>query len=126
MKMLMQASNPWAVVFYETSRGDRPAEAWLKSQDVKVQARFGRIFDLLEEHGTNVREPYVAHLRDKIWEVRLEHQRIQYRLLYFPAPRRRFVMLHGFVKKTRRAPARELEIAEQRMRDYMQRRDQEG
>jgi len=117
------AHDPWAVVFYETARGERPAEAWLMGQNAKVQARFARLFDLLEEHGTNVHEPYVAHLRDKLWEVRLEHQRVQYRLLYFPAPHRRFVMLHGFVKKTRRAPARELEVAEQRMRDYLQRRD---
>jgi phage-related protein len=114
------------VVFYETARGERPAEAWLRDQNVKVQARFARIFDLLEEHGTSVREPYVTHLRDKLWEVRLEHQRVQYRLLYFSVSRRQFVMLHGFVKKTQRTPARELEVAEQRMRDYLQRRTEEG
>ncbi len=80
--------DPWRVAFYETARGDRPAEAWLRGQHDKVQARFARILDLLGELGTNVREPYVAHLRGKLWEVRLEQQRVQYRLLYFPAPRR--------------------------------------
>jgi phage-related protein len=121
-----QRPDPWAVVFYETANGDRPAEMWLREQHVKVQARFAWILDLLEEHGTNVREPYVAHLRGKLWEVRLVHQRVQYRIVYLPASRRRFVMLHGFVKKTQRTPARELETAEQRMRDYVQRRAEEG
>jgi len=120
------APDPWEVVFYETGRGERPAEVWLRGQHVKVQARFAWIFDLLGEHGTKIREPYVAHLRGKLWEVRLEQQGVQYRLLYFPGPRRRFVMLHGFVKKTRRAPARELEVAEQRMVDYLKRRGEEG
>ncbi len=118
--------DPWEVVFYETASGDRPAEAWLRDQTAKVQARFAWVFDLLEEHGTNVGEPHVAPLRDKIWEVRPEIQGVQYRLLYFAASRRRFVMLHGFKKKTRRTPARELEVAEQRMRDYLRRRTEEG
>ncbi len=114
-------ADSWEVVFYETARGNRPAEAWLREQGPKVQARFARIFDLLEEHGTTVREPYVAHLRGKIWEVRVAQDKIQRRLLYFAAPRRRFVMLHGFVKKTQKTPLKEIDIAEQRMRDYMTR-----
>ena len=113
--------TPWEVTFYETAQGQRPAEEWLKQQPVKAQGRFAWIFDLLEEHGTDVREPYVAHIRAKIWEVRVEHDRVQRRLLYFPAPERKFVMLHGFVKKTQRTPAKEIAVSEQRMRDYMTR-----
>ncbi len=50
-----------------------------------------------------------------------EHDKVQRRLLYFPAPGRKFVMLHGFVKKTQKTPPKEIEIAEQRMRDYTNR-----
>ena len=112
------ATSPWELVFYETAEGNRPAEVWLRGQGPKVQARFARIFDLLEEHGTSVREPYVAHLRGKIWEVRVEHAKVQRRVLYFAAPERKFVLLHGFVKKTQRTPSREIGVAEQRMQDY--------
>lgn len=112
------------MAFYETSQGDSQAVDWLKQLDPGVQAGFGRIFDLLEEYGTEVREPYVSHVRDKIWEVRDEHDGVQYRLLYFPAPRRRFVMLHGFVKKTQKLPPREFEVAQRRLADYMHRREQ--
>ncbi len=101
--------------------GNRLAEAWLREQGPKVQARFARIFDLLEEHGTVVREPYVAHLRGKIWEVRVEQDKVQRRLLYFAAPRRKFVMRHGFVKKTQKTPLKEIDVAERRLRDYMTR-----
>lgn len=121
-------TGSWELMFYETAEGNRPAEAWLREQGPKVQARFARIFDLLEEHGTGVREPYVAHLRGKIWEVRVEQARVQRHLLYFPAPERMFVMVHGFVKKTQKAPPKEIEIAERRMRDYMTRlgRERDG
>lgn len=43
--------TPWEVTFYETAQGTRPAEAWLRDQSAKAQARFARIFDLLEEAG---------------------------------------------------------------------------
>ena len=65
--------------------------------------------------------PYVGHVRGKLWEVRVEQERVQRRLLYFAALGRKFVMLHGFVKKTQKAPLKELEVAEQRIRDYMNR-----
>ncbi len=117
-------ADPWEVVFYETKVGERPAESWLKSQAPKVAARFTWILDLLEEHGTSVTRPYVDHLRGKIWEVRVEQNKVQYRLLYFSAPVRKFVMLHGFVKKTQKTPPREIAVAEQRMNDYMERWEQ--
>lgn len=89
-----------------------------------MAARFAWIFDLLEEQGTNVTRPYVEHLRGKIWEVRVEQSKGQYRLLYFSAPERKFVMLHGFIKKTQKTPPREIDEAERRMNDYMERREQ--
>jgi phage-related protein len=110
--------SSWEVVFYESAEGARPAEAWLRAQRPKAQARFARIFDLLEAHGTSVREPYVAHLRGKIWEVRVEQVNVQHRLLYFAAPGRKFVILHGFAKQTQKTPAKEIEVAERRMQDY--------
>lgn len=114
-------TGSWELVFYETADGNRPAEAWLLEQGMKVQARFARIFDLLEEHGTSVREPYVADLRGKIWEVRVEQAKVQRRLLCFAAPERQFVMLHGFVKKAQKTSSKEIDMAERRMRDYMAR-----
>lgn len=119
--MTRQRQSSWEVIFYETSQGARPAEEWLKEQGPKVGARFGRVFDLLEEYGTNVKGPYVAHVRGKLWEVRVEREKVQRRLLYFTALGRKFVILHGYVKKTQKAPPKEIEVAEQRMKDCINR-----
>jgi phage-related protein len=107
----------WEVAFYETAGGKRPAEKWHKSLPPKVQARFARAFELLEEYGISLTRPHVDHVRGKIWEVRVEHNNVQYRLLYFTAPGRRFVMLHGLTK-ARKIPLGDIEVAEQRARDY--------
>jgi phage-related protein len=120
----MHAATPkesWEVIFYEAANGNRPAESWFQSLPVKVQAKFAWIFDLLEEHGTNVTRPHVDQVRDKIWEVRVERSGVQYRLLYFAGPDRQFVMLHGLTK-AQKIPSGDIDLAEQRMNDYMQRR----
>jgi len=43
------------------------------------------------------------------------------RLFYFAHTGQRFVILHGFVKKSGKTPRRELEITAQRMQDVLER-----
>jgi phage-related protein len=43
------------------------------------------------------------------------------RILYFTHAGRKFILLHGFAKKTNKTPRREIEIAEERMKDYLSR-----
>jgi phage-related protein len=47
--------------------------------------------------------------------------RRDYRVLYFAVIGRRFVLLHAFAKQTAKTPARELDLAEHRMADYLAR-----
>ena len=42
---------------------------------------------------------------------------------YFAYTGRRFIVLHGYRKQSQKAPAREIETAERRMRDFL---DREG
>jgi phage-related protein len=39
---------------------------------------------------------------------------------------RHIVLLHGFQKKTQKTPRREIEIAQQRMEDFIRRNEQKG
>jgi DNA-binding XRE family transcriptional regulator len=73
--------------------------------------------------GRNVRAslPLVRHIEGKVWELREESQGNIFRLLYFLAPGRRIVLLHGFAKKTQRLPRRELEIALRRLARFEER-----
>jgi phage-related protein len=82
--------------------------------------RIDRKLGLLEELGTRLDPPHVDHLRGKIWELRVTGK-IQHRILYVAIEGKRILLLHGFTKKRQKTPAREIEIAESRYRDFLER-----
>lgn len=57
----------WAVVFVNAA-----AQAELAAMPSDMRAKFEHIVTLMRELGLEkVREPYVKHLEDKLWEMRL-------------------------------------------------------
>ena len=61
---------------------------------------------------------------DGLWEVRTEFGGDAFRLLGFWEAGRLIILTNGFAKKTPKTPERELALAEQRRRDYLNRRKQ--
>ena len=61
------------------------------------------------------------HLRGELYEVRAESERRSFRLVF--AKETRFILLSlvAFAKKTQRTPARELDLAERRLKDWRDR-----
>ena len=59
---------------------------------------------------------------DELWEVRAESGGDAFRLLGFWDAGWLVVLTNGFAKKTQKTPAREIELAEQRKRDYLNRK----
>lgn len=80
-----------------------------------------RIINLLKDYGVLLKEPYTRQVRGKIRELRIKDSRGNIRILYFTYAGRRFILLHGFIKKTDKTPFKEIEIAENRMNDFIQR-----
>jgi len=64
-----------------------------------------------------VREPYVKHLEDKLWEMRLKGKSGIARAVYVTAIGRRVVVVHVFTKKTEKTPRHEIEIARKRAKE---------
>ena len=64
-----------------------------------------------------MREPYVKHVEGKLWEMRLKGRDGIARSLYVTASGRRVVVLRTFVKKTEKAPRREIELALERAKE---------
>ncbi len=82
--------------------------------------------DLLRTFGLALKMPYARPVRGKIWELRIQSGRNAYRILYFAHTGRRFVLLHAFQKKTRKTPRTELETAEHRLADVLDRVEEEA
>ncbi|NEO22686.1 MAG: type II toxin-antitoxin system RelE/ParE family toxin [Moorea sp. SIO4A1] len=110
----------WKVEFYQLANGSSPPLDWFFEQDTKVQAKFARIFKLLQEHGISLGMPHVRPIKNsKLFEIRVEQKTNIYRIFYFAYTGRRFILLHGFQKKTQKTPAKEIEIAESRRAEFL-------
>ena len=113
----------WAIEYYETTDGRCPVREFVDGLSPEGQAKYIFITRLLTEYGVLVREPYVKRLtgRKKLFEIRIKDKTGISRILYFTHTGKKLVLLHGFTKKTDKTPQREIETAEERMKDYLSR-----
>ena len=110
----------WKIEFYQSLSGNPLVYDWFLQQEPKVKARFAQIFDLLQDKGTSVGMPYVRSLTNtKLYEIRVEQDKNIYRILYFAYTGKRFILLHGFQKKTQKTPKQEIELAEKRRKEFI-------
>ena len=104
--------------FYRTSSGNEPVLEWLRGLDREDRRAIGEALAVVE-YGWPVGMPVCRSLEGEkgLWEVRasIGHGRIA-RLL-FAIHGGRMVILHGFVKKTRKTPEKDKKLARQRLKD---------
>jgi phage-related protein len=99
-------------IFFRTEAGGEPVRNWLKglpsSEDRK---RIGEDIKTVE-FGWPIGMPVCRPLGDGIYEVRtsLAQNRIA-RVLFYIDKKGRMVLLHGFIKKTRKTPDEDFELA---------------
>ena len=97
---------------------DATVEAELAALPADMRARFQRIAALIREFGIErVHEPLVKHLEGKLWEMRLKGRDGIARAIYLTASGRRVIVVQAFVKKTRKTPRAEIELAWRRAQE---------
>ncbi len=99
-------------IFFRTGAGGEPVRDWLKSlPSSEDRKRIGEDIKTVE-FGWPIGMPVCKPLGEGIYEVRtgLGQNRIA-RVLFYIDKKRRMVLLHGFIKKTRKTPAGDLELA---------------
>ncbi len=105
--------HPWTVEFINPE-----AEAEFLTLPADIKARLDRIIFLIMEHGLErIGEPYIKHLRGKLWELRAHGRTGQARSLYATMTGRRIIILRTFIKKTAKAPEREINLALARLKE---------
>jgi phage-related protein len=108
---------PWRVVYYQDHAGRSPVIEFIKRLSEPARAAVLRDVDLLKEFGLALGAPMVKPIAGvrKLWELRVKTKDGAVRIFYVAISGRRFVMLHGFMKKTDKTPKPELEIARKRL-----------
>ena len=114
------------VDFYEDAQGRQPVKEILlelrdkaqTSKDMRIQYQKVLIcIRALETYGTRAGEPYIKHIDGDIWELRPQPRRV----LFFYWRDNKFILLHHFVKKTRKTPVEEIGRAKRNMNDFIKR-----
>lgn len=92
------------------------ADAEIEALPVKLRARLLRLLEMVERLGLDaLHEPHVKHIDGKLWELRAKAPEGIARGIYVAMAGRRVVVLHVFVKKSQKTPARALETARKRL-----------
>ena len=89
-------------------------------RDKNSRVKLNKIRDYvkaLSQYGTQLGEPYVKHIDGDIWELRP----ISDRIFFVGWTGGNFVLLHQFVKKTQKTPAREIAKAKRELADLKER-----
>lgn len=114
------------VEFYEDRRGVQPVrEVLVELRDKARTSRDARIqyqkilthIRALETYGTRIGEPQVKHIDGNLWEIRP----LAHRIIFFYWRDNKFVLLHHFIKKTQKTPAKEIEQATRNLKDFLER-----
>lgn len=120
----MVKNMEYEVVFYRDAHGRSPVDGFLddlqRENTVLYELTRNGIRKLRDR--TNHGQPLTKEVGDGLMELRVGRKDIS-RVLWFFTVGARIVLVHGFVKKSNKLPARDREIALRRKADYLSRVD---
>lgn len=112
------------IYFYKDRNGNEPVKEYIAElaakKDKDSRIKLNKIRDYMKTlsvYGTQAGEPYIKHLDGEIWELRPLRDRI----LFVAWVNGSYVLLHQFMKKTQKTPAREIEKAKRELADIVER-----
>ena len=110
------------ILFYRTLVSSCPVADFLNELSGKDAKRVAWTLELIREL-ERIPDIYFKKLEGtkEIWECRIRSGSNTHRVLCFFAERSALVLTNGFLKKSRKTPAREIALAEKYQRDYFER-----
>src|SRR3954464_11415778 len=114
--MAVKAPRKLPVLFYRTRSGTELVRDWLRSLDDRDQNTIG--LDLTRvQFRWPVGMPLCRAMGDGLWEMRTNLPSNRIARLLFCVTGDRILVLHGFIKKTRKTPDEELTLARRRKKE---------
>ena len=114
----LNGERPLAVVFFQTGAGNEPVRTWLRELSKEERRAIGE--DILTvQFAWPVGKPLVDSFGGGLWEIRSNLKGRIARTLFIIHDEE-IVLLHGFIKKDRKTPKPDLDLAKKRMKQYLQ------
>jgi phage-related protein len=114
--LVIDRSKKLPAFFYKTPGSNEPVRDWLKRLSDEDRRIVGRDVQKVE-FGWPIGMPYCRSLGNGLWEVRSDVTDGKIARVIFCVVRERMVLLHGFIKKTQKTSAKDLNLALKRMKE---------
>ena len=117
----------YIVEFYEDKNGESEVRNYfmqlVEESKTDKNARINKniIFaygKTLEEYGTRIGKPIVKHIEGNLWELRP----LSNGIFFFYWKDNKFVLVHHYIKKSKKTPKREIEQAMRNIKDWIERK----
>lgn len=106
-----------SINYWRNPSGKAPVEKYIDSIDNKEErAELLSILNGIQENGTDALGVEFRQIEGKLWEVKIRLHGNQHRIFYIVLRGNEMILLHAYLKKTQKAPMKEIEIAKQRMK----------
>lgn len=110
---IMNADSVLSVVFFLTESGGEPVREWLKSLDKEDRKTIGEDIKLVQFRWP-LGMPLVRKMEADLWEVRSHLSGGRIARVLFTVRDGEMALLHSFIKKSRKTPVKDLELARRR------------
>lgn len=119
----------FAIQFYKDKNGkseiidylDELKEKAVNSKDARInREKILTYLSVLAEYGTRIGNPIVKYISGDIWELRP----LKNRIFFFYWKDNSFILLHYYIKKTQKAPVKEIDRARKNLKDFLERNEQ--
>lgn len=101
------------VTFFLTESGREPVREWLKELNREDRKTIGEDIKLVQFRWP-LGMPLVGKMEADLWEVRSRLDGGRIARVLFTVQNGEMALLHGFVKKSRKTPAQDLQLARKR------------
>ena len=109
----MVIDKPISVAFFRLDSGREPVRVWLKEMSQEHRKTIGEDIKTLQ-FGWPVGMPLSRKMSENLWELRSDLPSGIARI-FFTKCEEHIVLLHGFVKKSKKTPQKELALAKRRL-----------
>lgn len=106
--------------YYLKNNGRSPLEEYLETiKNKRVLAAIKALIDKLLEYECRLPSKFVKPVKRKIYELRLEKFKNQYRVFYFIYFKGKIILLDGSTKKSQKIPPKVFKKVQNYYQDYL-------
>lgn len=117
--MIYTNNGEYKVYCYQNSNKKHvPVLSYIQQLPAKDRVKISAYISFLRNQKGHINEPYGRYICFGIRELRVEFSHNNHRIFYTAVEEKKIILLHAFLKKTRKTPKREIEHALNNFKDY--------